>query len=182
MRSETVYLAGGCFWCTEAVFKEVSGVLSVTPGYIGGQTTNPTYAQVCSGETGHAEAVRVEYDPSRVSFETLLDIFWRAHDPTQRNRQGADIGTQYRSAIFCTTPEQEAIARHSKEQLIREGTAVVTEISTANTFYPAESYHHNYYQRHPEAPYCRWVIAPKLEKMRSEISRRTTSREPIPRR
>jgi peptide-methionine (S)-S-oxide reductase len=170
MRTEIVYFAGGCFWCTEAVFRQAEGVLSVTPGYTGGQTPDPTYEQVCSGKTGHAEAIRVEYNPSRISFETLLDIFWRSHDPTQMNRQGADVGTQYRSAIFCTTDAQASAARLSKERLIRDGVRVVTEIAPAGPFYPAEDYHRNYYERNPNAPYCRWVIAPKLKKLSVAVS------------
>lgn len=167
---ETVYFAGGCFWCTEVVFRQVDGVLAVTPGYMGGHKVNPRYEEVCSGKTGHAEAVRVVFDPSLVSFEALLEIFWQAHDPTQLNRQGADVGTQYRSAIFYTTPAQEQTARVSKGRLLERGVHVVTEIAMAGPFYEAEAYHHNYFERNPDVPYCRWVIAPKLKKLKGALT------------
>lgn len=165
MPKEIAYFAGGCFWCTEAVFRQIEGVLAVTPGYMGGHTVHPTYEEVCSGQTGHAEVVRVLFDPRQVSFDALLEIFWQAHDPTQLNRQGADIGTQYRSAIFCTTPAQELEAKASKNRLLEKGVRAVTEIAPAGPFYEAEAYHHNYYEQNPAAPYCRWVIAPKLHKL-----------------
>ena len=162
----TATFAAGCFWCTEAVFGQLTGVVSVTSGYTGGQTRNPTYKQVCTGTTGHAEAIKIVYDPTLVSYETLLSTFWESHDPTQLNRQGADRGTQYRSAIFYHTEEQRLAAEASKRALAASGRyhdPIVTEIVSAGEFYPAEDYHREYYQTHRDAPYCRLVIAPKLE-------------------
>lgn len=166
MKHETIYFGGGCFWCTEAIFQRVKGVVSVVPGYAGGHTANPTYEKVCRGDTGHAEVVRVIYDPKEASLERLLNIFWQAHDPTQRNRQGADIGTQYRSIILYTTEGQKKVAEDSKAALRASGIAVVTEIVPIDHFYPAEEYHRNYYQRNPGDPYCQWVIVPKLRKLK----------------
>lgn len=172
MNHETIYFGGGCFWCTEAVFQEVKGVISVMPGYAGGHTPNPTYEEVCRGDTGHAEVVRVIYDPKKVSLERLLNIFWEAHDPTQLNRQGADIGTQYRSIILYTTEAQKKTAQDSKAALLTSGVPVVTEIVPINLFYPAEEYHRKYYQRNPGAPYCQWVIAPKFHKLRKLLHKK----------
>lgn len=162
-------LAGGCFWCTEAVFKEVNGVHSVTSGYIGGKTENPTYQQVCTGRTGHAEAIRIEYDPSVITYEMLLEIFFKTHDPTTRNRQGADVGTQYRSSIFVHDDEQRRIAT----EIIRKlddaeiwNRPIVTRIEEATTFYEAEEYHQDYFERNPANAYCQAVLVPKLEKFR----------------
>lgn len=166
---ETAVFAGGCFWCTEAVFKRLKGVVSVTSGYAGGRTDHPTYEDVSSGETGHAEAVRVEFDPAVISYQKLLEVFWATHDPTTLNRQGSDVGTQYRSAIFYTTPEQKSVAEKSKELTgEREiaGRVVVTEIAPLEKFYTAEEYHQNYFERNAKSnPYCSLVIAPKIRKL-----------------
>jgi peptide-methionine (S)-S-oxide reductase len=176
--AETAVLAGGCFWCTEAVFSELKGVASVFPGYAGGTVPNPTYEQVCTGRTGHAEAVEITFDPSVVSYHDLLVVFFTTHDPTTRDRQGPDTGTQYRSAVFYRTPEQKAIA----EAVIREITAehlytkpVVTEVVPLAAFYPAEAYHRQYFRRHPEQGYCQAVIAPKLSKFRKAHAARLVS-------
>ena len=162
-------LAGGCFWCTEAVYAELEGVKGVTSGYIGGKVPNPTYKDVCTGLTGHAEAIEIEYDPAVVSFEKLLEVFFATHDPTTLNRQGADAGTQYRSGIFYHDDEQKRIA----EQVIARLDAakvfpgrIVTEVTKASTFYPAEDYHQDYFANNPNQPYCRAVAAPKVEKVR----------------
>jgi peptide-methionine (S)-S-oxide reductase len=168
---EVATLAGGCFWCLEAVFREVDGVENVVSGYTGGATVNPTYEQVCSGKTGHAEAVQVRFDPSKISYREILEIFFSIHDPTTLNRQGADVGTQYRSAIFYHSEQQKAIA---EELIARLDTAhlwenpVVTQIVPLRTFYPAEDYHQGYFAKHPEQGYCQAVISPKLNKFRQE--------------
>jgi peptide-methionine (S)-S-oxide reductase len=165
---ELATLAGGCFWCTEAIFKRVKGVVSVTPGYAASRIPNPSYEQVCTGNTGAAEAIQIRYDPQVISYEKLLDIFWHTHDPTTLNRQGNDVGTQYRSAIFYHNEEQHRLALASKEALERAGTyrhPIVTEIVPFTNFYPAEDYHHDYYDRHPAQPYCMVVIAPKVQKL-----------------
>ena len=161
--------AGGCFWCTEAVYAEIKGVKSVTSGYIGGQVPNPTYKDVCNGLTGHAEAIEIEYDPQVVSFEKLLEVFFATHDPTTLNRQGADVGTQYRSGVFYHDDEQKRIA----EQVIAKLDAakvfpgkIVTEVTKASTFYPAEGYHQDYFAKNPADRYCNAVAAPKVEKVR----------------
>lgn len=162
-------LAGGCFWCLEAVYLELRGVLSVTSGYMGGETTNPTYQEVCSGDTGHAEVVQIGYDPIQVSYRDLLNVFFAIHDPTTLNRQGNDVGTQYRSAIFFHTVEQEAEAREMIAQLTAEHAfedPIVTEVVPAQTFWPAEDYHQNYYAEHPFQPYCAFVVGPKVKKFR----------------
>lgn len=159
---------GGCFWCVEAVFERVPGVHGVTSGYKGGDVPDPTYRRVSTGRSGHAEVVRIEYDPAVVSYETLLDLFWQAHDPTQLNRQGADVGTQYRSVIFYHDEAQREAAIASRDRLAAAGTytrPIVTEIAPASEFYEAEEYHQDYYRRNPRAQYSRWVIAPKLEKL-----------------
>lgn len=159
---------GGCFWCLEAIFQRQADVRSVTSGYQGGKRKNPTYEQVCSGATGHAEVIRVAYDPRAISYERLLDLFWRAHDPTQLNRQGNDIGTQYRSIIFYHTEDQKKAALESKQALEASGTyraPIVTQIESATEFYPAEEYHQNYYRDHSNAPYCQLIIKPKMEKL-----------------
>jgi peptide-methionine (S)-S-oxide reductase len=168
-RTELATLAGGCFWCTEAVFDELEGVLEVVPGYAGGHVPNPTYEQVCTGITGHAEAVQVTFDPDRISYRELLEVFFTVHDPTTLNRQGPDVGHQYRSAVFCHSPEQERVAREVIVQLEREKVwpdPIVTEVVPFTNFYPAEDYHRDYYRRHPDQAYCATVIAPKLEKFR----------------
>ncbi|WP_217703312.1 peptide-methionine (S)-S-oxide reductase MsrA [Flavobacterium agri] len=170
---ETATLAGGCFWCTEAVFLEMDGVKSVTSGYIGGKTVNPTYKEVCSGDTGHAEAVQIVYDPKKVDFGQLLEIFFATHDPTTLNRQGNDVGTQYRSEIFYHTEAQKELAEAYITELQKQGTygfgkKVVTKVTKAPTFYPAEDYHQNYYAQNKEQPYCSFVITPKIEKVREK--------------
>jgi len=161
--------AGGCFWCTEAVYAQLKGVQSITSGYIGGQVPNPTYKQVCTGQTGHAEAIEIEYDPQVVSFEQLLEVFFATHDPTTLNRQGADVGTQYRSGIFFHDAEQQRIAREviMKLDAARVFPArIVTEVTQASTFYLAEDYHQNYFANNPFQPYCQAVAAPKVAKVR----------------
>lgn len=161
--------AGGCFWCTEAVYAELKGVKSVTSGYIGGQVPNPTYKDVCTGLTGHAEAIEIEYDPAVVSFEKLLEVFFATHDPTTLNRQGADVGTQYRSGVFYHDDEQKRIAEQVIAKL--DGAKVfpgkiVTEVTKASTFYPAEGYHQDYFAKNPGDRYCNAVAAPKVAKVR----------------
>lgn len=167
--SDTVTLGAGCFWCVEAVFQELDGVKSVTSGYMGGETENPTYKEVCSGQTGHAEVARIVYDPSKITFKELLEVFWQTHDPTTLNRQGADVGTQYRSAIFYHSEAQRDEAERLKKELNASGAwdkPLVTEITEAGTFYPAENYHQNYYNQNGDAAYCQFVIRPKLDKFR----------------
>jgi len=167
-RTETATFGAGCFWCTEAVFQRMEGVIKVTSGYAGGQMKNPTYRQVCTGETGHAEVTQVEYDPSKVSYQELLDLFWQMHDPTTLNRQGADEGTQYRSVIFYHSDEQRRLAEESKQKMDESGKfrdPIVTEISPAPEFYAAEEYHQDYYEQNRRAPYCMFVIHPKLKKL-----------------
>ena len=162
-------VAGGCFWCTEAVFEQLRGVTQVTSGYIGGQVDHPTYKDVCNGTTGHAEALQITYDPAQISFETLLEVFWKTHDPTTLNRQGNDVGTQYRSGIFYHTPEQKSLALEYKAKLDASGAfdkPIVTEITPASTFWPAEEYHQGYFRENPTQGYCRVIIAPKVEKFR----------------
>jgi len=167
---ERATFGGGCFWCMEAVFERVPGVRAVTSGYAGGHTVNPTYEEVCTGRTGHAEVVQIEYDPAQVRFEQLLEWFWKAHDPTSLNRQGADVGTQYRSVIFYETEEQKLAAEKSKaEAAKRFSKPIVTEIAPLKAFYPAEAYHQDYYRKNPNAAYCQAVIRPKLEKLGSEL-------------
>ncbi len=166
--TEKATLAGGCFWCIEAVFERIPGVRRATSGYTGGQTPNPTYRQVCSGNTGHAEAVEIEFDPANISFGQLLDIFWQAHDPTQLNRQGNDVGTQYRSAIFYHSEAQKQAAESAIQALNASGQykkPIVTQVAPATTFYTAEDYHQGYFDQNRNQPYCRFVIQPKLSKM-----------------
>ena len=161
--------AGGCFWCTEAVYAEIAGVKEVTSGYIGGKVPNPTYRDVCTGATGHAEAVEIEYDPARVSFEQLLEVFFATHDPTTLNRQGADVGTQYRSGVFYHDEEQKRTAEAVIAKLDAAGVfpgRIVTEVTQATTFYPAEDYHQDYFATNPQQPYCQAVAAPKVAKVR----------------
>lgn len=166
----TATFGTGCFWCTEAIFQQLKGVYSVESGYSGGHVANPSYKAVCSGTTGHAEVVQVKYDPTVISFKDLLQVFWKTHDPTTPNRQGADVGTQYRSAIFYHTDEQRELAEHYKHELNTAGAfekPIVTEITKFETFYPAEDYHQNYYELNGNSnSYCAFVIAPKLEKFR----------------
>ncbi len=166
--SEQATFGGGCFWCLEAVFQRIEGVLEVKPGYAGGDTAEPSYDEVCSGRTGHAEVVQITFDPERISYRDLLEVFWRAHDPTTLNRQGGDVGTQYRSMVLCHNEEQRRQAEDSKAALDGSGVysvPVVTEIVDLDRFFPAEQYHHDYYNRNPSAGYCRVVIAPKLRKL-----------------
>ncbi len=172
---EVATLAGGCFWCLEAVFKDLRGVRGVVSGYAGGHAPNPTYYQVCDGTTGHAEVVQITFDPREASFRELLEVFFTVHDPTTLNRQGADVGTQYRSAVFYHTPQQ----REAAEQVIAELTAqrvwdapIVTEVTPFTEFYPAEDYHQNYFEKNPYQPYCRAVVAPKVAKFRKHFLER----------
>lgn len=168
---QTIYLAGGCFWCTEAVFKSIKGVSEVTSGYIGGEVLNPSYEQICTGKTGHAEAVKVVYDESVLKLSDLLEIFFATHVPTTLNRQGADVGTQYRSAIFFTTPSQEEVAKEAISEAQKNlNDSIVTEIVAATEFFPAEEYHKEYYFRNSRQSYCTLVISPKLDKLRKDFS------------
>ncbi len=162
--------ANGCFWCTEAIFEELNGVISAVSGYTGGETISPTYKEVCDGNTGHAECLQITYDTTKISFDELLEVFWQTHDPTTLNRQGADVGTQYRSGIFYHTDEQKEKAESYKAALDKSGAfdrPIVTEITPFNVFYPAEDYHQQYFELNGNSnPYCRVVIQPKLEKFR----------------
>ncbi|MDT9598274.1 peptide-methionine (S)-S-oxide reductase MsrA [Sphingosinicella rhizophila] len=180
MAQEQATLAGGCFWCTEAVFNDVIGVSRVESGYIGGHVANPDYKQVCGGDTGHAEAVRLTFDPEVIGYDDILDIFFATHDPTQLNRQGNDIGTQYRSAIFPHSPEQEAAARAAIDRAKAEWDgAVVTTIEPLSDWYPAEDYHQEYFEREGASnPYCMAVIAPKLRKFRKSFTERLKNTAP----
>lgn len=166
---ETITLGGGCFWCTEAIFQRVKGVVSVISGYSGGTVPNPTYDAVCTGRTGHAEVVQITFDTSIISLQEILEIFFSTHDPTTLNRQGADIGTQYRSVIFYHNDEQKRIAKDMIKQLDSEkiwDNPIVTEIKKYKNFYKAEDYHQNYYNNHTYQPYCSFVITPKIEKLK----------------
>ena len=168
---EVVTLAGGCFWCLEAVYDELKGVLDVVSGYSGGQVSNPSYKAVCTGKTGHAEVVQVTFDPGLISYRELLEVFFTIHDPTILNRQGADVGTQYRSAIFYHNPEQKAIAEQVIHEMENEkvwAKPIVTELTPFETFYPAEEYHQEYFKRNPYQGYCMAVIAPKVSKFRKK--------------
>jgi len=168
-------LAGGCFWCIETVFNQLRGVESAVSGYMGGHTTKPTYKDICNGDTGHAEVVQVTFDPGVISYRELLDVFFTLHDPTQLNRQGNDVGTQYRSAIFWHTAEQKSEAEAAIAELSASsqfGAPVVTEVTEATTFYPAEDYHQRYFEQNPYQPYCQFVVAPKVAKARAKFSAR----------
>jgi peptide-methionine (S)-S-oxide reductase len=168
--NETIVLGGGCFWCIEAVFSMVKGVVDVTPGYAGGGAKNPTYEQVCSGKTGHAEVVKIEYEPKKTSLQTLLDIFFNIHDPTTLNRQGNDIGTQYRSIILYDSQDQkEKTENYIKKIQDNFDKPIVTEIKKLGHFYPAEPYHEKYFHKNPKNPYCKIVIAPKVEKAKMKF-------------
>jgi len=172
---ETATLAGGCFWCLEAVFEQLEGVERVVSGYAGGAVPNPSYQQVCSGQSGHAEVVQITFDPSVLSYRDLLEIFFAFHDPTTMNRQGHDVGTQYRSAIFYETPEQKQTAEQVIAALGSESVfadPIVTEVTPLDRFYPAESYHQSYYRQNSEQPYCRATITPKVTKLRQKYSAR----------
>lgn len=173
--SETATLAGGCFWCLEAAYLQLKGVESVVSGYMGGQVDRPTYEQVCSGRTGHAEVVRITFDPEVIGYEDLLEVFFAIHDPTTLNRQGNDVGTQYRSAIYWHGPEQKAAAEAMVARLAAEGaytSPIVTEIAEAATFWPAEDYHQDYFALHPNQGYCQFVVAPKVVKVRAKFAER----------
>lgn len=172
-KTEVAIFGGGCFWCTEAVFQMLKGVIDVAPGYAGGENPNPTYSEVCTGTTGHAEVIRVEYDPSLISFRTLMTVFFGSHDATQLNRQGNDVGTQYRSSIFPTTPEQASEAKAFIKELqdsSTEGDPIVTTVEENAAFYPAEDYHQNYYNQNKSQGYCQVIIAPKLAKVQKEFA------------
>ncbi|MCB0497124.1 MAG: peptide-methionine (S)-S-oxide reductase MsrA [Cyclobacteriaceae bacterium] len=171
--TEVAVFGEGCFWCTEAVFEELKGVISVESGYMGGKVANPSYQLVCTGTTGHAEVTKITFDPNVISFKELLEVFWKTHDPTTLNRQGADTGTQYRSAIFYMNEEQKELAEKYKKRLNESGAfnaPIVTEITKAGPFYPAEDYHQNYYSLNPNQGYCRYVIQPKVEKFRKAFA------------
>ena len=173
--TESIFFGAGCFWCTEAAFALVPGVSAVTVGYQGGSTPDPSYHQVCSGSSGHAEVARVDYDPSGTNLDQLFDVFWTVHDPTTLNRQGADVGTQYRSVIFPHTGEQRRVAEEMKAALDASGAfpaPIVTSLEPLGAFHPAESYHHDYYARNGSQGYCAYVIAPKLEKFRKAFADR----------
>ena len=166
--NETATLGGGCFWCVEAVFQRVDGVIDVKPGYAGGHVKNPTYKEICTGNTGHAEVARVEFDPELISYDQILNVFWQAHDPTTVNRQGNDVGIQYRSVIFYHSESQKETAEKSKVEAGKSGywtEPVVTEITELNNYSDAEDYHNNYYNDNPNQPYCMFVIKPKLDKL-----------------
>jgi peptide-methionine (S)-S-oxide reductase len=170
---EIATLGGGCFWCLEAVYDEMAGVLSVESGYMGGRTENPTYQDVCGGDTGHIEVVQVTFDPRIVSYREILEVFFAIHDPTSLDRQGADVGEQYRSAIFYHGPEQKATAEQTIRELNAEGiwsSPIVTEVRPAETFYRAENYHQDYFRNHRREPYCAFVVAPKLKKFREKFA------------
>lgn len=164
---ETATFGMGCFWCSEAIFERLKGVESVESGYSGGNVDNPTYEQVCTGRTGHAEVIQIKYDPKIISFDELLEVFWKTHDPTTLNRQGADVGTQYRSVIFYHNDEQKKLAEQYKTELDKSGAwsdPIVTEISPLTNYFPAEDYHQEYFENNPNQKYCNFVIAPKVEK------------------
>lgn len=170
--TQTATLAGGCFWCLEAAFNRLKGVDSVVSGYMGGHVGNPTYRQVCGGETGHAEVVQVRFDPSVITYADLLEVFFAIHDPTTLNRQGADVGTQYRSAIYWHSPEQKAEAERAIRELTEQRAypdPIVTEIAEAQEFWPAEAYHQDYYANNAYQPYCQFVVAPKVAKVRAKF-------------
>lgn len=168
MKTEIATLAGGCFWCTEAIFKRLKGVITVTSGYTGGERENPTYAQVSTGETGHAEAIQIAFDPDIISYKKILNIFWNLHNPTTLNQQGADIGSQYRSAIYYHSEKQKKESHESLKDLQNFGEytePIVTEIKPIQNFYTAEDYHQNYFDNNPSLPYCNLVINPKINKL-----------------
>ena len=170
-KSEIATLGGGCFWCVEAVFQRIEGVLSVKPGYAGGDIKNPTYKQICTGNTGHAEVAKIEFDPEKITYSQILNVFWQSHNPTTLNRQGNDVGTQYRSVIFFHDESQREIAEKSKIDADKSGywdNKIVTEITLLNNYYDAEDYHDNYYNNNPNQPYCLFVIKPKLDKLEKQ--------------
>ncbi len=173
INTASVTFGNGCFWCTEAVFQLLEGVISVTSGYSGGDTIDPDYKSICTGLTGHAECLRIIYDPAKINIEELLEVFWKTHDPTTLNRQGNDAGTQYRSVIFYNSDEEKNIAKAYMEQLNNSGTfskPIVTTLEPLTKFYPAENYHQDYYLQNGIAPYCQFVVKPKVEKFKKEFS------------
>ena len=170
---EQATFGAGCFWCVEAVFERLEGVIDVQAGYTGGSTKNPTYENICTGTTGHVEVIRIDYAPNILSFEQLLDVFWKSHNPTTLNRQGEDVGTQYRSVVFYHSDKQRGIAKKTMKRADQSGlhtNPIITEIMPLSTFYPAEDYHQDYYRLNPNAPYCQLVIKPKLEKLNKQIN------------
>ena len=169
--NSVIYLGGGCFWCTESVYKNINGVISITPGYMGGNNPNPTYEEVCEGYTNHVEVIKVKYDNS-LSLDKVLSIFFSTHDPTSINRQGADVGTQYRSAVFCNQNDRKAVIDFIKNLEIKNifEDKIVTEVNDIVPFYEAENYHHDFFTKNPQNPYCQAVINPKLKKLRSNFS------------
>ena len=170
-KSEIATLGGGCFWCVEAVFQRIEGVISVKPGYAGGNVKNPTYKQICTGNTGHAEVAKIEFDTSKINYSQILNVFWQSHDPTTLNRQGNDVGTQYRSVIFFHNESQKEIAKKSMVDADKSGywdNEIVTEVTLLNNYYDAEDYHDNYYNNNPNQPYCLFVIKPKLDKLEKQ--------------
>jgi methionine-S-sulfoxide reductase len=177
---ETIYLGGGCFWCIEAVFQRLNGVISVESGYAGGYTKNPTYKEVCTGNTGHAEVVKVVYNPNEISLSEILEVFFSVHDPTTLNRQGNDVGTQYRSAIYFVNEHQKEIILSFMDMLKKEkifDKPLTTEVKPINIFYKAENYHQNYYNDNPDQPYCRYVIFPKIEKFEKKFSEKNKQKK-----
>ena len=173
MQSEIAVFGGGCFWCTEALFKELRGVISVTPGYAGGTTSNPTYESVCSGTTGHAEVIKIAFDPAQITYHDLLTVFFATHDPTVLNRQGSDVGTEYRSIILYTNEGQQNEAKKFIKALEKsdpKGKPVVTEVAPLEKFYEAESYHRNYFANNREMPYCQIIIEPKVQKLQEKFA------------
>lgn len=172
---EQITLGSGCFWCTEAIFQRLKGVESAVSGYSGGKTKDPFYKEVCAGTTGHAEVVQVTYDPQLISLEEILEVFWKTHDPTTLNRQGNDVGTQYRSAVFYHNDEQKEVAERIKKKLDESGAwgdPIVTEITKFDTFYPAEDYHQEYFNENGSQPYCQFVVAPKVEKFKDVFAKK----------
>ena len=183
MRNKNNYklatFGGGCFWCTEAIFKKLQGVKKAVPGYSGGDAENPTYEQVCAGDTGHAESVQIAYDPDEISYDELLEVFWKTHDPTTRNRQGNDIGPQYRSVVFYHSADQKRLAESCREKLEAEhiwNSPIVTEIEEFTKFWPAEPYHRDYYENNPSNTYCSLVVTPKIEKFKRSFADRLKDR------
>ncbi|MGC9345102.1 MAG: peptide-methionine (S)-S-oxide reductase MsrA [Bacteroidales bacterium] len=173
MKEELATFGGGCFWCTEAVFEELEGVIDVVSGYAGGTVVNPSYREVTTGRTGHAEVIQISFDPGITGFEELLEVFFKTHDPTTLNRQGADVGTQYRSIIFYHSPEQKRLAEYKIESLDKAGvfdSPIVTQVEKYEHFYLAEDYHQDYFKKNPDQAYCSYVIKPKLKKMRKDFS------------
>jgi peptide-methionine (S)-S-oxide reductase len=180
-KTQVATLAGGCFWCLEAVFDELKGVISVESGYSGGEVTNPSYKQVCSGMTGHAEAVQVTFDPSRIAFKDILKVFFTIHDPTTLNRQGADVGSQYRSAIFYHDEEQKRVVKEVIREISQAGiwdNSIVTEVTEFDKFYLAEDYHQEYFSNNPYQPYCMAVVAPKVLKFRKHFVEMLKKQQP----